>query len=221
MTVELQMLVDRDKPSPWMDQAIASALSAEMAVMTVSHIPGDRLAASRARGFLVSTAEYVGFLDSDDWLEPAVAKEAHELLKADPIAVGVFTQESAVDQHGNKIATPEQPISWCAIKQLVETRRGRHLCIFRRAALEPYLEEIAKADQPELYLIRGLLSEVGPWLCLPKVGYYHREHSDNAALKTIQENVNKHIVRLTPILTKASNGNHPMSEIIKPYPRAA
>lgn len=221
MTVELQMLVDEVSPSPWIDQAMASAFAANMTVMQVRHKSGNRLAQSRARAFAVSQSQFVGFLDSDDWLEPDVAKESFELLKANPQAVGVFTQETAVDENGNIIATPEQPTAWCAIKQLVDIRLGRHLSIFRRAAIEPYLDEIAAAEQPELYLIRGLLAQVGPWICLPKVGYYHREHANNAAKKTIQTNVNSHIVRLTPILTKANEGIFPMSEVITPYPRAA
>lgn len=212
MKVELQMLAGSDREHPWLDQAIASAVDTGFSIRRVEEV--GRLGAARAKAIAESDADIIGLLDSDDVMVSSVCYAAVEKLKVSD-CVGVFTNEREINADSEFVTRgAADKTKWNPITALINTSYSRHFCAFYRKAALPFLDEFSKASQPEMYLLRGLMAQVGRWLHYPHVGYFHRTHSNNAAKSTNPTNVLAHTNRLTPILLSASAGIFPMRRIL-------
>jgi hypothetical protein len=198
--IDLQMIAGADRAHPWMHLALDSAARADVPARIISNV--RTVASARAEGFAASSAEFVGWLDSDDLLIGRHAHDLVQLLRNDPAAVGAFTNERAIDVDGADIGpgatTGAGP--WNPVRQLTVNGYGRHLCIFRRAAVLPFLDEIAATPSPELFLIRGLLASAGHWIHHPVDGYAHRRHGANFSAQTKRSALNAITARIAPIL---------------------
>ena len=99
----------------------------------------QRTAGARNVGILHSTAEYVGFLDDDDWRLPGVLNEQLDILNRNPAIGLVYARFLAADQTGQIIDVPAMPkfcpqgdIFW---NLMISNSIGCLTAVFRKSCL--------------------------------------------------------------------------------------
>lgn len=172
--------------------------------MNVHVIPNtDSVGSGRVLGFATGSAEFVAWLDSDDWLLPGAVESCLEVLVQRPDAVGAFTDEVRM-RDGVKVGAGESTGTgaWCPTRQLTRISYARHLVVMRRAVVMPYLPIMAQHARLSEYVLRGLAVQHGPWLHVERDGYVHREHDGNVSkvTPTTPEQVKAAVLRVRPIL---------------------
>lgn len=91
----------------------------------VVHRANGGLGPARNSGMEVARGEYIGFVDSDDWIEPDMYERLYEAAKANGVDV-VFTGMKTV-RHGNADIVLENPFAGRTLrgsKEIFELRRG-------------------------------------------------------------------------------------------------
>lgn len=199
--VDLHILTHAGANPDWLDQALASCQGQPVNVHVIPN--GPHIDQGRAKGFATGSADFVGILDSDDWLLPGAVESCLESLANRPDAVGAFTDEVRMRdgvQVGVGDSTGTGP--WCPIRQLTRISYGRHLMVMRRAIVMPYLAELAEWPRLGVYVLRGLAVQQGPWIHVERDGYVHREHDGNIAkvVPTTTEQVRAAVLRVRPFL---------------------
>jgi hypothetical protein len=128
---------------------------------------------ARAFAFTLGDAEYVSFMDDDDYAIPGIMQQCIDYLDQHPDCVGVYTDTEHLYADGRRFAEPKgRP--WSPIVQLQRAQEVTHLKVMRRDAVMPYLGELSKWPTWEEYVLCGLMTERGYWHHLPVVGAVKR-----------------------------------------------
>lgn len=177
LTVDLHILSLPSRRGGQLDRAIASTdgQGARVTVWPVDE--GSSIGARRAAALAAATAEYVAYLDDDDHLLPGAVAACLDTLAAHPRAVGAFTDEVIQTEDGTTrpgAATGTGP--WSPLHQLITPRYGRHLAVIRRAAVLPHLAEMSQWPTLSEYVLRGLVTDSGPWIHVEHLGYVLHDH---------------------------------------------
>lgn len=165
----------------WLDQAITSCEGQPVTLQLIDNAD-NTIGEGRASGLATGDAEFVGWLDDDDWLLPGAVDSCLEALAAHPEAVGAFTDELRY-RDGVQVGVGEGNGTgpWSPELQLTRISYARHLVVMRRAAVMPYLPIMAQHKKLSEYVLRGLIVQRGPWIHVERDGYVHRQHDENHA----------------------------------------
>ena len=162
------------EPKEWVDACLESLQSEPVHVHLCPGIAGQ-VGEARARAFENGTAEYVSFVDGDDAVEPGCFAAALEILDAHPEVVSTYCDVTVIDadgrENGGYYKGPWKP--WTQLWTLAEVH---HCHVMRRAAVMPYLEELAKWESLEEWVLMGLLARHGMHWHIPKALYRFRQH---------------------------------------------
>lgn len=167
-------VIHRAEPEPWLLQCLRSIAPYDYRVIAA----GDRTtAANRAHAIADSAAEYVAWVDPDDWIDAAQIAPMLDALASRPDAAGAFSAESLTDEHGN-ITRPADtsPGDWRPLSQITSPRYAHNLTILRRSAALPHLDAMQPFRSLSEYVLRGLVTKSGPLLRVPVPAYYWRQH---------------------------------------------
>jgi hypothetical protein len=157
----------------WLEQCLQSLTSEPCAThLVIGGFPGS-IGAARAFAFTLGTAEYVCFMDDDDYVLPGIMQMCLEYLDQHPDCVGVYTDTEHLHENGHR-SVEKKGRPWKPVRQLLYAPEVTHLKVMRRSAVMPYLNELAKWPTWEEYVICGLMAELGYWHHLPVVGAVKR-----------------------------------------------
>lgn len=176
----------------WLEQALASCEGQAATPHLIDNENGT-IGEGRAIGLAKGTADYVGWLDDDDWLLPGAVESCLDALTNHPEAVGAFTDELRY-RDGVQIGVGEGNGTgpWSPELQLSRISYARHLVVMRRSAVMPYLPAIARCVKLSEYVLRGLIAQHGPWIHVERDGYVHRQHDENIA--TVAPTTSEHVL---------------------------
>lgn len=162
------------EPKDWIDICLKSLEKEPVNVHFCAGIAGQ-VGEARARAFECGNAEYVSFVDGDDAVEPGCFAAALEILDAHPEVVSTYCDVTVIDtdgrENGGYYKGPWNP--WTQLWTLAEVH---HCHVMRRAAVMPYLEELAKWESLEEWVLMGLLARHGMHWHIPKALYRFRQH---------------------------------------------
>ncbi len=131
--------------------------------------------AKHVRAFACGSAEFVSFVDGDDAVEPGCFAAALDVLDAHPEVVSTYCDVQVIDvegcEAGSYIKGPWNP--WRQLWTLAEVH---HCHVMRRSAVMPYLEELARWESLEEWVLMGLLARHGLHWHIPRALYRFRQH---------------------------------------------
>ncbi len=161
------------EPTEWV-QGCLDSLHAEP--VTVYLRPGiaGKVGLARARAFACGNAPYVAFVDADDEVIPGAFAAALEVLEARPDVVSTYTDVQLI---GQPEGTGYIKGPWEPGRQLQNMAEVHHLHVMRRSAVMPLLDELARWDGWEEYVLMGLLCRYGVHHHIPRKLYRFRQHS--------------------------------------------
>lgn len=158
--------------------------------------------ADRAHGYRQGTAHYVTFLDADDELIPGGLATLLDALESDSRLCGAYGGEE--QRHPDGQGTRHQDRVWSPIAQLTGASAMHNGSLKRRSAVLPCLDESARLSLRSDRLLRGLMTQHGPWQSVPVPVY--RWYLREGTLRSIPTpHVDRAVAqRLAPILMSAS-----------------
>jgi len=161
------------EPVRWIDDALISLAAEPVNVHLVPGIKG-KVGLARTNAFREGNAPYVAFVDGDDEVIPGAFDAALAVLDSRPDVVSTYCDIQLIGQPdgGGYIKAPWDPSS-----QLQRMAEVHHLHVMRRSAVMPLLEELARWDGWEEYVLMGLLCRYGVHHHIPQTLYRFRQHN--------------------------------------------
>jgi hypothetical protein len=161
------------EPRDWLKMAIASVLENRVNLFLCPGIAG-KVGLARALAFAEGSAEYVAWVDGDDEVMPGAFEAALDVLDANPDVVSTYCDIQLID-HPEGQGYIKGP--WTPKRQLFNIAEVHHLHVMRRSAVLPYLEELAKWDGYEEFVLMALLAQHGRHHHIPRRLYRFRQHA--------------------------------------------
>lgn len=145
------------EPPEWIDGCLQSLEAEPVTVYLRPGIKG-KVGLARARAFACGDAPYVAWVDGDDEAMPGAFDAALAVLESRPDAVSTYCDIQLIGQPEGQgyVKAPWNPAS-----QLQRMAEVHHLHVMRRSAVMPWLEELARWDGWEEYVLMGLLCRYG------------------------------------------------------------
>lgn len=151
----------------------------------VIHKKNGGLSDARNCGLDAATGEYISFVDSDDWIDPDLFRQAMELA---PFSVLVFGCTDVYEQTGrsvpNRLNTSKRSVTWSTdpqiIKEMVDRSLFGYACnkIYHRSIIgSSRFKDIALREDLLFNLEVLARAERLSILDVPGYHYYHRENS--------------------------------------------
>lgn len=188
----------------WRPEAFARALASTAGhPVNVHLVPWlGEYGVSRAAGCHAGTAPYLAFLNADDELIPGGLAALLEVLESDPTLCGAYGGEEQVAVDGS--VTVRLDRTWDPLAQLTATNAQHNGCLMRRAAVMPYLAEMATAGIYCNRLLRGLMVQSGPWRAVEVPVYrwfvrpdaLHRTGTDKVRLAWITRRISQGLLEV-------------------------
>lgn len=176
--IDLHIPVSDDWPRDLLERALASTDGEPVNVHIVPYSGHDGRA--RAEGYSRGTAPYLAFLDADDELIPGGMATLAAVLDSNPALCGAYGAEE--HQHPSGLRTMQADARWSPIAQLTATGHLHAGAIMRREAVSAHLKEIARCPRHANRLLRGLITQHGPWQANQVPSY--RWHLRDGSLRT-------------------------------------
>jgi len=162
----------------WLSQCLAS-LDREPAMIRIRRGTPGHIGIGRASAYAEGSAPFVARVDDDDYIEPGALATCVALLDANPNASAATTDLAIVDRSERITGhTRIRDRSVAAIARSPAT--VHHLTVYRRAAVEPWLDEIAAWPYWDDWILAAGVATWGPVLSVPMMGYYWRRHRTRA-----------------------------------------
>lgn len=156
----------------WLKQCIDSLKPEPTNVqLVVGGFPGS-IGQARAYAFTLGSAEYVSFIDDDDYILPWAMQQCVDYLDASPDCVGVYTNRYHLHEDGRM--DPEYLRPWHWRRMYSRISEVTHLKVMRRSAVMPYLDELKNWPTWEEYILCCLATQHGRWHHLPIFGAVKR-----------------------------------------------
>jgi glycosyltransferase involved in cell wall biosynthesis len=174
--------VDDASPDPRVKE-ILSELAAQLPTVEVITLEKNGgICHAQNVAVAAATAEYIAFLDCDDWLVPDALMSVADALKQTPAGY-VFTDRIDI----NEEAGEERARPYGGQPQLRETRThaenlldhmvASHLKVIRKELIDRVGGFAEGTDGVQDWDVALKVSEIAPLLHVPKAVYYHRVHS--------------------------------------------
>lgn len=206
MKVDTHVLLLPETNQQWWEECQATLKDEPINLHLVDGIPGH-IGKARAKGFQQGDSPYISFVDPDDLLIPGAFQACIDVLESNPQACGAFTDEILIDEKGETLGSgiwtrrPWNPLL------MLEPKYMHHITVMRREFVLRHLEEIT-TKWPNLaeFVLKGLLTQYGPWINAGKIGYKWRVgNPDGATHKSFPiTGVYAARWRIIPLLYKAA-----------------
>lgn len=134
-------------------------------------VPALRKAIAQTRG------NYLGWVDSDDWLHPDALTATVAALESQPTAGFVYTDYLEVDGAGNPLGYGQRCTVPYSPDRLLVDFMTFHLRLIRRSAFEQVGGIDPDSTSVEDYDLCLRLSEIAPVAHVPQPLYYYRLHA--------------------------------------------
>lgn len=160
--IDIHILTYSGTKAEWLEQCLAS-LKPEG--FTVHVIQGDEghVGRGRARGYQCGQEEWVGYVDSDDYVLPGVGNALREALRENArMNVGI-----------TGVCTLEQA-EWQGRPLFRKPKANHHLVVYRRDAIA---QQFPVMRQSAFLCDRLAMSALNP-ATVPFIGYVWRQHPD-------------------------------------------
>ena len=159
-------------------------------------IPGTpgHIGVGRYAGFSAGSAEFVSFVDDDDYIIPGIFQKCYDVLDRCPDACGVITKEQRLHE-GTLYPPVEIPLDQGWVNMV---KRMHHIVMVRREVVEPFIPRMKKwAFQSEDMLWSHLIASGHKFEILDEVGYIWRLHEKGAhKLMVPSEELKKELKKL-------------------------
>lgn len=152
--IDIHVLTYSGTQPQWLEQCLESITSQSGATLHVVQGDEGNVGSGRARAYLLGEHEYVGYVDSDDYLLPGAVETCLEAMQRWP---AVVTLERRL--WGDRLDWSRTP--------------AHHIAVYRRADVIPYLAELPKHP---LHCDVLLLKKLAPHQ-LDFEGYVWRMHA--------------------------------------------
>ena len=153
-------------------------------------VDGDNRTVSEARkiGFSCGNAEYITFVDDDDFVEAGAMQACVDVLDANPELVAVFTSERRIAENGAQIAIYPPIFEKYDQKKIINNHPyAHHIVIFRRKFYEKVKFPLnlwqTCGDQAMIFE----LSKLGGFGKVGIVGYNWRRRTKSACANAVSE----------------------------------
>jgi glycosyltransferase involved in cell wall biosynthesis len=176
---DLHILTHAAARRDWLEQAIASVAGHPVTLHVIEN--GASIGAGRARALRLGAGEFVTWIDSDDVLLPGAVQACVDALDAHPNAVAAFTDHRQVDAGLRFLRGGESTGTGPYDVRLMPYLGGygEHLCVFRRRAVEPFLEGLADLHMGNCCWLRGMVATLGDYVHVERDGVLFRIHEHN------------------------------------------
>ena len=161
----------------WWKACLESAQAAEAMGWVTLHVVdahGTSVGANRAEAYRLGNQPFVACLDNDDVLIAEGLPPLLDALERHPEVCGVYSHRQQIDAAGKVLFTLPRG-RWSAVNQICTQNYPHLLAVYRRAAVMPYLAEIATFPTYSEFVLAGLATYFGPWLHVPALAYQRRE----------------------------------------------
>lgn len=178
--VDLNILTHQGVNPDWLLKAVESVKGHPVNLLVWEN--QGNIAEGRINAIRQGSAEFICWVDSDDWLYPGAVQACIDALDAHPLAVAAYTDCILVDEAGVYLRDgPNEAGPWNLRHMPWWGGYAEHLCVMRRSVIEPLLEEIRPFYHGDCHLLRGLAAAQGDFIHVPMVGYAYRQHPANSA----------------------------------------
>lgn len=160
------------EPPEWIAGCLDSLHDEPVTVYLRKGIQG-KVGLARANAFRAGNAPYVAFVDGDDEVMPGAFAAALEVLESRPEVVSTYCDIQLIGQPEG-VGYIKAP--WDPAAQVQRMAEVHHLHVMRRSAVMPLLDELARWDGFEEYVLMGLLCRYGVHHHLPRQLYRFRQH---------------------------------------------
>lgn len=164
------------EPHEWIDACLRSLENEPVNVHLCEGIKG-KVGRARARAFRNGHAPYVAFVDADDEVYPGAFEAALNVLEARPEVVGTYCNLTVMNHESVDYDAYDKG-GWDPRRQLQHSSEVHHLHVIRRPAVEYWLEELAKWDGFEEWVLCGLICKFGTHHHIPRRLYRFRQHGN-------------------------------------------
>lgn len=124
----------------WFDQCLSSLDKEPVNIHVIKGTPGH-IGLGRYKGFSSGTAEFVSFVDDDDYVDPGAFEHCYNILDENPNTVGVCTRERFLGD-GFIVEQPKynpNNIDEYISETCNDIKQAQHLVVMRRKLIEPFL----------------------------------------------------------------------------------
>lgn len=163
------------EPKEWVNDCLKSLSNEPVNVYLCKGIKG-KVGLARAKAFACGDAEYVSFVDADDYVKPGCFDSALSVLDRCPHVVSTYTDVDVIDLDGNRRGGYYKG-AWNPWTQLWTLAEVHHCHVMRRTAVMPYLSELERWPSLEEWLLMGLLARHGQHYHISEAKYVFRQHS--------------------------------------------
>jgi hypothetical protein len=136
----------------------------------------DSIGEDRFTSLQNGKCSYVTYIDSDDLLIAEALPELENALDKNPNVCGVYSDHLYMKEKTSNIFLKINNNKWNA-KRHYEGDYPRHIAVYRREAIMPYIKTIRSFKVYSEYLLSSLVTKEGPWLYVPSSAYIRRERS--------------------------------------------
>lgn len=159
--------------------ALAEKMAMEDKRVRVFHKENGGSSSARNVGITNAKGDYIGFVDSDDYIEPEMYERLLSVALQENLLI-VQTSRDEIDENGNKMADvcvpPERPELWECERFMRELLLHRGDCSFCTKLLHASLFEEERFPEGELnedfYLLVRMLPKVPAIAILPEQDYH-------------------------------------------------
>ena len=173
-----------DDGSPDNCPAMCDAWAEKDRRIKVVHKQNGGLSDARNAGMDIASGEYIGFVDSDDWLEPDILESALKQLvqaNADIIAFGAIWEYS--EKH--EIPHPLEDNIYCGSEQILRAYFSECMTLtivvnklYRKNILDEVRFLKGKLHEDEFFTYR-VLAKANTVVVCKKIGYHYRQRENS------------------------------------------
>lgn len=174
----LEILLIDDGSTDGTDRLCEQLALADYRIRTY-HKKNGGASSARNMGIKLASGDYLGFVDSDDYIEPYVYEELMKALAESGHSVAQISRDE-VDEEGRRlpdVCTPPKQVQFCKAETFVqELLMNRGDCSFCTKLLKKELFDGHQFPEGELNedfrLLVELLQEIDGIVILPRQGYH-------------------------------------------------
>lgn len=162
--IDIHVLTHSGTKPEWLQRCVDSLRSEPVTIHIVAGVDGS-VGAGRAKGFALGQHEFVGYVDSDDYVLPGWYAKSLDLLR---------------DNHA---VVPREYVEYTDGSRHRFTKRGHNGVVYRRSQIEPLINLMPLAPLSVDVLTRRAIGPVH----VDHIGYVWTMHSDGAHSKLTAE----------------------------------
>lgn len=173
MKVDTHVLLMPDTNRQWWEECQVSFRHEPINLHLAEGVPGH-IGKARAKAYQLGNAPYLSFIDPDDLIVPGAFQACIDTLDAHPEACGAYTDEVLIDPAGEHLGAGIWTGRLWNPLLMLEPKYMHHIIVMRREFVLRHLAEMEKWPNLAEFVLKGLLTQYGPWVHAGKVGYKWR-----------------------------------------------